>query len=199
LSDALVDDRAVVDEMLRLWEVRMAPGARHLDCAAVPAFALACERSEGRWSDLRRFDRPAALKLRLADGAIGFAVVVGLDDEHALIARNGALTRVAIATLDERWSGDYLMLWRPPPFGGKVIGAGTSADAVAWLRERLALLPDSTLTVDPARYDADLKEAVRRFQGEQGLNADGVAGPRTLIMLSNVLADLDVPRLTHTP
>jgi general secretion pathway protein A len=90
-------------------------------------------------------------------------------------------------------------LWRTPPFGGRVIASSDSADAIAWLRERLARLPGSELTVDPARYDADVVAAVRAFQQAHGLNSDGLAGPRTLIMLSNVLADLDAPRLSHSP
>ncbi|MGD9408680.1 MAG: AAA family ATPase [Thiohalocapsa sp.] len=198
LGDALVSEDAVVDELLGLWQVQKAPGVRFLDCAAVPAFALACERSTGRWSELRRFDRPAALKLRLPGNETGFVVVGGLDDEHALLYQNGVAMRVPIAVLDERWSGDYLLLWRPPPFGGRVIADGDPADAIGWLRERLALLPGSELTVDPARYDTDVKAAVRGFQVTQGLVPDGIAGPRTLIMLSNVLADLDVPRLSQS-
>jgi hypothetical protein len=197
LGKALVEQSSVVDELLRLWQVETTPGVRYLDCAAVPAFALACERSEGRWSDLRRFDRPAALKLALADEGKGFVVVVGLDEEHALVQREGTAMRVPIAVLDQRWSGDYLLLWRPPPFGVRVIGSGNSSEAVSWLRKRLAQLPGSELPVDPARYDADVASAVRRFQQDHGLASDGVAGPNTLIMLSNVLADLDVPRLSQ--
>lgn len=198
LAEALVVENAVVDELLRLWQVETAPGVRFLDCAAVPAFALACERSDGRWSDLRRFDRPAALKLKLPGNEPGFIVVGGLDEEHALVHQDGAVMRVPIALLDERWSGDYLLLWRPPPAGGRVIGVRDPEDAIAWLRERLALLPDSEITVDPARYDTSVTVAVRRFQEAQGLIADGIAGPRTLIMLSNALADLDVPRLSRS-
>jgi general secretion pathway protein A len=198
LGDALVAENAVVDELLRLWQVETAPGVRQLDCAAVPAFALACERSEGRWSDLRLFDRPAALKLRLPGDKTGFVVIGGIDDEHALLVRDGAAARIPIAVLDERWSGEYLFLWRMPPYGGRVIGATDPEDAIAWLRGRLALLPGSELAVDPARWDADVAAAVRRFQGEYGLDIDGIAGPRTLIMLSNALADLDVPRLSQS-
>jgi general secretion pathway protein A len=198
LGDALVAENAVVDELLRLWQVETAPGVRQLDCAAVPAFALACERSEGRWSDLRLFDRPAALKLRLPGAKTGFVVISGIDEEHALLVRDGAAARMPIAVLDERWSGEYLFLWRMPPYGGRVIGATDPEDAIAWLRGRLALLPGSGLAVDPARWDADVAAAVRRFQGEYGLDIDGIAGPRTLIMLSNALADLDVPRLSQS-
>lgn len=199
IAAALLVEHSVVDELLRLWRIEPAAGARKLDCAAVPAFALACERSEGRWSDLRRFDRPAALKLRLEQGKAGFVVLGGLDEEYALLHRDGRAMRVPIALLDERWSGDYLLLWQPPPYGSQIIGRGSSMDAIAWLRERLALLPNSDLTVDPARYDADVIAAVRRLQDAHGLLNDGIAGPRTLIVLSNALADLDVPRLSHSP
>jgi general secretion pathway protein A len=198
LGSALVAENAVVDELLQLWQVETAPGVRHLDCAAVPAFALSCERSEGRWSDLRLFDRPAALKLRLPGDKTGFVVIGGIDDEHALLIRDGDAARVPIAVLDERWSGEYLFLWRMPPYGGRVIGATDPEDAIAWLRGRLALLPGSELAVDPARWDADVAAAVRRFQAEHGLATDGIAGPRTLIMLSNALADSDVPRLSQS-
>jgi general secretion pathway protein A len=199
IADALLVEHSVVDELLRLWRIEPAAGARKLDCAAVPAFALACERSEGRWSDLRRFDRPAALKLRVEQGKVGFVVLGGLDEEYALLHRDGKAMRVPIALLDERWSGDYLLLWQPPPYGSQIIGRRSSVDAIAWLRERLALLPGSDVTVDPARYDADVIAAVRRLQDAHGLVSDGVAGPRTLIVLSNALADLDVPRLSHSP
>jgi len=41
-----------------------------------------------------------------------------------------------------------------------------------------------------------MTDAVRRFQSQQGLISDGIAGPRTLILLSNALDDAGVPRLT---
>jgi murein L,D-transpeptidase YcbB/YkuD len=34
-------------------------------------------------------------------------------------------------------------------------------------------------------YDPELVEAVRRFQTSQGLEADGIVGPRTLIHLNS--------------
>ena len=197
LSDLLLPDNGTVDQLLRLWGVTTDAVVSGLDCPAVAAFGLDCESSQGRWSDLRLFDRPAALQLTLADGRSGNVVVSEIDEEHATLDHDGQAVRVPIALLDERWSGDYLILWRPPPFNGTVIGRGSGADAVAWLRERIAALPGASIDAKPARYDAALTEAVKRFQSEQGLSVDGVAGPHTLILLNNVLSSADVPRLTQ--
>ncbi|MGB5834600.1 MAG: AAA family ATPase [Thiohalocapsa sp.] len=198
LPTLLVADDGVVDELLRLWGVATDAVVSGLDCRAVAAFGLDCERGSGRWSELRLFDRPAALRLTLGNGSSGHVIVSGIDDEHATLEHGGGLFRVPIAVLDERWSGDYLVLWRLPPTGGRVIGRGSGGDSVAWLREQLASLPGSELGAKPARYDAQMTEAVKRFQSEQGLSVDGVAGPRTMILLSNVLVAADVPRLTHS-
>ncbi len=197
LSDLLVADGATVDALLRLWGLATDAVVSGLDCPAVAAFGLDCERAKGRWSDLRLFDRPAALRLTLADGRVGNVIVSGVDDEHATLDYDGQALRVPIALLDERWSGDYLILWRPPPFDGTVIGRGSGADAVAWLRKRVATLPGVSITPEPARYDTQLIDAIKQFQSEQGLVVDGVAGPHTLIMLSNALSSADVPRLTQ--
>jgi general secretion pathway protein A len=169
-----------------------------VDCGGLSGFALACERSQERWSDLRLFDRPAALRLRI-DGEERYALVTGLDDEFALLQRGDKRARVPIAALDERWSGDVLMLWRLPPSGMSMIGPGSTGEAVQWLRERMALLPDASLTdVTNPVYDAGLRAAVREFQSGRGLAADGIAGPRTLVMLNNALMDTEIPRLSQS-
>ena len=198
LPQALLADNAVVYELIRLWGVATDAVVSGLDCRAVAAFGLDCMRSNGRWSELRRFDRPAALQLTLADGRSGQVVISRIDDEHAILDHGGRLLRVPIAVLDERWSGDYLLLWRLPLPGATVIGRGSGRQAVAWLREQLASLPDSTLSAKPARYDAQMIDAIKRFQSEQGLSVDGVVGPRTLILLSNARSVPDVPRLTQS-
>jgi type II secretory pathway predicted ATPase ExeA len=198
LAKASIARAAVVDELLRLWGVAADAAVSRLDCPAVAAFGLDCERSNGRWSDLRQFDRPVALELTMADGSERFAVIGGIDTEYAMVHHDGQAKRVPIATLDERWSGDYLLLWRLPPVGVRVIGSRSSPEAVAWLRERMAALPDVELSAEPARYDAALTGVVRQFQSSTGLVADGVAGPRTLIMLRNALQADSVVRVSQS-
>lgn len=184
-----------IPELLQLWG--HSPDGPE-DCVSIRALGLACERSRERWSDLRLFDRPAALKLTV-EGEERYALITGIDDEYAVIERGDSRRRVPIAELDQRWSGDLVMLWRLPPGGVDMIGPGSVGETVQWLRERLAALPDASLTeATGQRYDSALRAAVREFQSGRGLAVDGIAGPRTLILLNNALADSELPRLTQS-
>nr|WP_207191976.1 ExeA family protein [Halochromatium roseum] len=195
LPALLLDEDESISALVQRWG--HAP-EEAMDCYGVASLGLECERSRERWSDLRLFDRPAVLQL-LIDGQERYALITGIDDEFAVLQRGEMLRRVPIAALDERWSGDVLMLWRLPPDGVRMIGPGTSGDTVRWLREQLAALPDASLTdTSSPRYDANLKAVVREFQAGRGLAVDGIAGPRTMILLNNALADSEIPRLSRS-
>ncbi|MDD7911860.1 L,D-transpeptidase family protein [Pseudovibrio exalbescens] len=65
---------------------------------------------------------------------------------------------------------------------GKLLKLGSTGKRVSLLRQRLevsALLPE-----DEERFTSELKEAVKTFQRENGLNDDGVVGPRTLLAIN---------------
>lgn len=196
LPELTLDPGSPVPALVRRWGYE---AEADVDCGGLSEHGLDCERVKSRWSDLRLLDRPAALRLQL-DGESRYVLVTALDDEYAILQRDERLGRVPIATLDERWSGDVLMLWRIPPGGARMIGPGTAGEAVRWLREQLAALPDAPLSdVTSPTYDSDLREAVRAFQAGRGLAVDGIAGPRTLVMLNNALADSAIPRLSQSP
>ncbi|MEM8662896.1 MAG: L,D-transpeptidase family protein, partial [Pseudomonadota bacterium] len=64
---------------------------------------------------------------------------------------------------------------------GKALRKGSRGPRVAVLRARIgATVPRGT---DPARFDAALDVAVRDWQREHGLSADGIVGPRTIAVL----------------
>jgi general secretion pathway protein A len=196
LPELTLDAGSPVPALVRRWGYE---AEADIDCSGLSELGLDCERVKSRWSDLRLLDRPVALRLQL-DGDARYVLVTALDEEYAILQRGERLGRVPIATLDERWSGDVLMLWRIPPGGARMIGPGTAGEAVRWLREQLAALPDAPLSdVTSPVYDSDLREAVRAFQAGRGLAVDGIAGPRTLVMLNNALADNAIPRLSQSP
>ncbi|NBC48227.1 MAG: AAA family ATPase [Gammaproteobacteria bacterium] len=195
LPELTLDDGEPVSALMHSWGYEVEEG---LGCDGLSNFSLGCERAQARWSDLRLFDRPVALRLVVEDQE-RYALITALDEEFALLKRGDNSGRVPIATLDERWSGDLLMLWRVPPHGVRLIGPGTAGEAVLWLREQLAALPDGVLTdVTSPSYDDGLRKAVRAFQAGRGLVADGIAGPRTLMMLNNALSDRTTPRLSQS-
>jgi L,D-transpeptidase YcbB len=88
--------------------------------------------------------------------------------------------------------------WPPLPDQPRVLRPGDEDEAVALLRERLAMegelevmvadagtLPGAALEAPPAnRYDAPLEAAVRRFQRRHLLEVDGIVGPQTRAALN---------------
>jgi murein L,D-transpeptidase YcbB/YkuD len=64
---------------------------------------------------------------------------------------------------------------------GRLLRPGMSDQRVVALRQRLEVTTDVN---DPEIFDSDVLEAVRTFQTENGLNADGVVGPNTYAALN---------------
>jgi general secretion pathway protein A len=200
LSSLLRDEPDAITALTSSWGISPPSGAS-ISCQSIRGFGLECQRDEGRWSDLRRFDRPVALRLSPASGKNdGYVVISALDEEFATIEGADGPTRVPIATVDERWSGDYLLLWRPPRPGVRFISRKSWGEVVQWLRGRLAELPATELTdIDSPVYDQKMVQAVQRFQRSQGLISDGIAGPRTLILLDNLVAESGQDRVSQSP
>jgi general secretion pathway protein A len=84
-------------------------------------------------------------------------------------------------------------LWRTAPQGITLLRPGSSGPSVAWLTESLRSAGIESARVGNA-YDADVVAAVRAFQRQRGLVADGIAGRQTLIHL-NSANDRSIPRL----
>ncbi len=69
--------------------------------------------------------------------------------------------------------------WGEPVPAGPTLKPGQSGPRVAAMRARIDVLMGTDLGTSE-EFDPDLVEAVKAFQDHNGLNADGVAGPRTL-------------------
>ena len=75
--------------------------------------------------------------------------------------------------------------WGQEVAAGGTLRTGDAGPRVAALRARLAARgyappADAPAAADPARFDVGLEAALRRFQAETGLDADGLAGARTV-------------------
>jgi general secretion pathway protein A len=192
-----MSEDAAVRLLLRRWDLDVQDLGGGEPCVRVAAFGLRCERERGKLSNVRYFDRPVLLRLADEDGAPRYAVLGALDATHGTLdLESGASELVPVPAIEVLWDGDYTLLWQPPPTGAPMIGPGASADSVRWLRRQIAALPGSGLT-DTASdvFDIRLTNQVKTFQSAQGLAADGIAGPRTLIALHNAIATDGIPRL----
>ena len=182
--------------LLRRWGLELGDSKGADPCSRLQSFGLRCERAAGDWLDVQAIGLPALIHVSDDAGRSGYAVVGEVAGDHATVDLPDASEQYTLAALSEVWDGRYLVVWQPPPFGTSVIGPRSSGEAVRWLRKMLAQLPEQALAAsDSGRYDRELTEAVEAFQASQGLAVDGIAGPRTLIRLGNVLAVPGIPRL----
>ena len=185
----LLDQASAMRLLLRRWGVELGKLGSNSPCARVDSFGLRCESDSGGWSRLRDFDRPALLRMRDPEGNEGYVALGSLDAEHATLDIPDGSIQVALARLDALWLGEYVMVWQPPPVGSTVIGPGSTRTAVRWLRKLLSQVPGIEFKdVKSNRYNSAIEEAVRRFQKREGLEVDGIAGPKTLILLHNAVA-----------
>lgn len=93
--------------------------------------------------------------------------------------------------LDEKLRLEALILaggWGEPVPSGPSLKPGAISQRVVALRARLERI-EGNVHGDSPVYDDALVEAVKSFQARHGLNADGVAGPRTLIAINASVED----------
>lgn len=165
-------------------------------CANLGRFGLRCEQELGTFSNLRYFDLPALLRVASPGGPRRFVVLTALGDSEATLDLAAGQVRVPLAGLERIWTGNYILVWQPPPNGATFISANATGESVRWLRQHLARLPELNLVPDNSpRFDSALAAAVRAFQTSRGLQPDGVAGPRTLIQLTHAVAMPGIPSL----
>lgn len=195
--DRLTMDRTdAMRILLRRWGVELGEVQGGDPCAKIATFGLRCEREQGNWANLRYFDRPVMIRVA---GRNRYAVVGVLGAELATLDLDDRSEQIATRALDEYWTGDYILVWQPPPIAGvPLIGPRSSSTAIRWLRKLVSRVPESGLSdVESGVYSTDLRQALTRFQTDRGLSADGIAGPRTLVQLHNAVAMPGIPKLSH--
>ncbi len=106
--------------------------------------------------------------------------------------------------VDRRWrgaeqassyQGQALILWQPPTGYNGLLRPGERGALVPWLRQRLGMdWQQGWQTIAPSGqaaslpqdlYDPLLANRVAQFQAQQGLSADRIIGPRTVIALQS--------------
>ena len=175
----------VLATLLQAWNARpqVAPGENF--CQALSRERLACYKSLGDWADLRLLNRPAILTLSSGRGGTQHVLLRELGAEDALIETSAGPLRLPLEQIGLLWTGEFLMLWRRET-DESFIGPQTQGESVAWLRRRLAEAENRPPSPTASTvWDDALRESLLRFQVAQGLDRDGLAGPRTLIVLSN--------------
>ncbi|MEO7152323.1 MAG: AAA family ATPase [Burkholderiaceae bacterium] len=187
----LADESTAWRQLAAVWKVALAEGD---PCVAAAAQQLQCFRGAGGLAVLRQLDRPAILTLHDGRGRITHALLTGLTDQTASVGTGAAAQTVALAELLRAWRGEFATYWRAPPgYAGRVVD-GRAHPSAGWVEQRIAAWQGTAVAAPADATDERLRAQVQAFQVAQGLKADGLAGPTTLMQL-NRAAGIAEPRL----
>ncbi len=182
--------------LYRLWGVQANVMGDDQACAQAPGVGLRCLQGAGSWTVVTQLDRPAILLLVTRGGRRVPVLLHELLGATVRMQVDGKEIEVSVDELTQDWLGHYRILWKTPPKGSATLRPGDRGSDVVWLREQMQHATGLTsIAPDPGYYDEGLKQLVQEFQRSQGLEDDGVAGPRTLIYLNNLERRSMVPHL----
>ncbi|MBS0193874.1 MAG: AAA family ATPase [Proteobacteria bacterium] len=181
IDGSLGDATGAWRDLLGLWAISPDPklAASNASCPVGKQPGLFCASGKQRLSLLAQFDRPLLLHVR-HENHTAWLILLGLGSTRALLRIDGQDVQVSRAVLEAALEG-YAAVGRGPDTVSPPIKPGDAGPAVVWLRQRLHAT--ATTAGDGSTYSGSLIEAVRLFQRDLGLRADGVVGPETLLAL----------------
>ena len=186
-----------IPTLLSMWGIEYDAAAGPA-CAQAGAQGFSCYFQRGSWNGIRQLDRPVVLTLTDSQGKNHQPVLVSLDDNVAELSIAGERMSFPVDEVSNLWFGQFMLIWRPP--GGKsvAISPGTQNDNVRWLRQSLAALDSNYQPPDADSdfFDDGLQQQLVAFQRQHRLEADGLAGQKTQIIINSLLALDSTPRLS---
>jgi general secretion pathway protein A len=190
---AAAQEDAMLRQLASLWGQQVPEGDF---CAGAARLNLRCLRGRSGLEELLRLDRPAMLTLTDAKGPHP-VLLTGFDGRNVTLHSAGGTETMAADALAVRFDGAYTTLWRAPRAWRDEVGEGDRGPDVDWLARRLADINGTRKPRDNRPLDGASVRLLKAFQQAQGLKADGVAGPKTMIRLQQ-LAGVQEPRLGRT-
>jgi general secretion pathway protein A len=172
-----------------LWKDGGSAYAVQSACDGAARTGFACVRDHGNWSRIRQLGLPVLLVLREAEPRL--VLLRGFSGDALLLGSSGQERSVPRNRVEEHWLGEFLVIWPQAPDWPAEIRRGETGVAVDIVMEMAG-------RAEPAWYgdrqfDVDFEDWLTAFQRRNGLKADGIIGPNTLIHL--MAPTIDEPRL----
>lgn len=157
-------------------------------CEQVKNQGLLCLTGVGSLDTLLMLNRPAVLKMYDNTGQEFYAALIAIKEQVATLVLGNETKKVNVKEIQQKWLGDYTILWRPPPGYKGDIRLGVKGSEVEWLAGQLALIYGKEApSIKNQMFDDELALQVKKFQLSEGLIPDAIAGPLTLIRLNTII------------
>lgn len=194
-GDKFVSLTGAYEMLFRMWNLPFDASGKKIAGEQAAAAGLELIENKGNLVDLRLMNKPVILKLLNAKTSSYFYVtLVSIDDKRAEIAHGAKIKTFSIQDVFMIWSGEYILLWKPPEFYKSKLRIGYAGAMVEWLDHHLAQVQHRPATGRKV-YDTRLSDYVKEFQQSVGLNPDGIVGPMTIIYMQGMLGN-DRPSLS---
>jgi general secretion pathway protein A len=194
LGTVPADAQSAYQKLAKLWGQTLADGD---PCQVLQADNLRCFSSNKGFAELRQLDRPAILNLRDPTNQPYTALLTGLTDTQALLTIGDTSYAVNLIALAHHFQGDFVTLWKVPPGFREKVHRGDRGEDIDWIAAQLATLNGAPPPAANQPFELAMIRQIREFQSAQGLQPDGLIGPKTLMQL-NRATDLSEPRLQRT-
>ncbi len=177
---------AAFRDLFRLWdvpgEIDKIPGNEKEACEFALRYRLRCLSATNKsWHQFRQYNLPAVLTLRDVDQHEFHAVIESASDDQASLRVDGKSVTLSLRQLAFYWTGKFTLLWRPLP--GYLSDGQLSQKSLAGLMSAPPSWLFGLLGTDE-NAGAPLHQLVAGFQRKAGIQADGVIGMQTMVMLS---------------
>lgn len=184
-------DARSFEHLAALWGAPDAGTSLRTACRRDQADGYACLRMAGSWARLRQLGLPVLLHLGGDDA--GYLLLQGISGDNVMVGGDESLRELPIAALEDRWLGDFSVVWPQADDWPRALGEGAEGEAVTRVKDLASRRQPPFTGATDAVFDADFRRWVERFQGARGLEVDGILGPATLLYL--IAPDIGAPRL----
>ncbi|SEA62823.1 general secretion pathway protein A [Desulfuromusa kysingii] len=163
-------------------------------CNFAASNGLRCLKKSGSLESLQNLNRPAILTLYDNDGLPFYTLLATADGDEALFILAGQQIALQTDVLENRWFGEYFLLWQPPAGYSGLLYPGQSSPLINWLASSLAQQGLYQPTGTEEKLEGALLGALKRYQFTSDLVPDGVLGAQTIIQI-NRSNNIPGPRL----
>jgi general secretion pathway protein A len=187
--------------LFSLWQRDYSAYSGETACTRAIKAGMRCIFGQGEITEILQYNRPAVLELKNANQQVVFAVLHKVSGNKFHIKIFDKDIRATIEELQQAWSGNYIVLWKPPFPDNESLAQGFVGPDVLWLRHQLDQIEGkkkAEYSADNLKYNTALADRVTQFQTKRRLKADGVVGRETFIELVNVNNSSAVPKLMTT-
>ena len=139
----------------------------------------ACLKENGSFARISQLGLPVILQLQTPTESL--LLLQGLDPDAVLAGAPGTEQTHKRSVVEQDWLGAYFVAWPQAANWPREIRRGQSGPAVVTVVE-LASLGEPPYR-GRAEFGGELEQWLLGFQRRNGLDADGIVGPRTLLYL----------------